>query len=262
MSSSSLFSMPFNSTIIMNTTNRNETDKDYDYNGAAIYAAGILIYYSTGLVLMLFFHVRSRTFQDQSIFDYEATDRSTTAASNPFAHYNNVQANNARKQILNELKDPERRERLWKIYYSSREKQKEPHPQYYQTIATESVTIGRINRKLATIHQMNRDNDTDTDTDVIPTSNMSSNSTAKFFAKSFNSIRRLSGVPTRPQPPRPLMRVQSEPDTPTAESHYEIEPKMTSINGRSNEQTKKYLSRFIIEKVPDNNRDCLIEKRE
>jgi hypothetical protein len=231
----------------------NTTSKDYDYNGAAMYAAGILIYYSTGLVLMLFFHVRPQKFQNQSIFDYEGTDQSATAATNPFAHYDHVQTNNTQKQILNELKDPERRERLWKIYYSSREKQKEPHPQYYQTIATDNITIGRINRKLATIHQMSLEDDTD----VIPTVN--SNTTTKFLAKSFNSIRRFNGVQTKSYLPRRLIRVQSEPDTPTAESHsfiYDIEPKMTSINDHSNGQMKKNLNRFTIEKVPDNNRDC------
>ncbi|CAF4529422.1 unnamed protein product, partial [Rotaria magnacalcarata] len=45
--------------------------------------------------------------------------------------------------------DPDRRQRLWKIYYSSKEKQNEPHPRYYKTITADSATIGRINRKLA-----------------------------------------------------------------------------------------------------------------
>jgi hypothetical protein len=245
----------------MNTTNSSGIDKGYDYNGAAIYTAGILIYYSTGLVLMLFFHVRPRELQNQSIFDHEEADQSIKFSKNPFAHYNHVQTNNTQKQILNELKDPERRERLWKIYYSSREKHKEPHPQYYQTVATESATIGRINRKLATIHQMSRNSDAD----VIPTVNMSSsNSSTNFLAKSFNSLRRFSGQ-GRAQPPRPIVRVQSEPETPSLEFHpinFNIEPQVTSINERSNvQQTKIYLNRFTIERVSDEDLNLSIENK-
>jgi hypothetical protein len=250
------------SSIINNTTTASAIVDNYDYQGAAIYIAVILIWYSTGLVLMLFFHVRPRTFQNQFIFDYETNNRSTTATTNPFANYHNIQADNTKKQILNELKDPENRQRLWKIYYSSAEKQNEPHPQYYQTITADSVTIGRINRKLADIHRMDTRDDDNNNDNLIPTFNFSSNDTTKSFTKRFTSTRRSSGVTTNPQ--RPIIRVQSQPHTPTAASSTaetepfirEIQPKITPMNG-SRRRNNKFLNRFTVEKVPESDKNCL-----
>lgn len=231
----------------------NEVIDAYDYQGAAIYIAVILIWYSIGLVLMLFFHVRPRTVQNQYMFDYETTNKSTpSTTTNPFGNYYNIQADNTKKQILNELKDPERRQRLWKIYYSTAEKQNEPHPRYYQTITADSVTIGRINRKLADIYR--------TGTRYVDDENLNqaldvpSNDTTKSFTKRFISARRSSGIVTT-NSPRPLVRVQSQPDTPTAVANAEkqsficdIEPKITVMNG-SKKRNNKFLNRFTIEKV-------------
>jgi len=262
--SSTIFSIPFNFTTITNTTTSNEPADNYDYNGAAIYIAVILIWYSTGLVLMLFIHVRPRSFQNQFIFDDdETTHKSTTLTTNPFANYHNIQADNTKKQILNELKDPERRQRLWKIYYSSTEKQNEPHPRYYQTMTADSVIIGRINRKLADIHRMDaRDNDDDDN--FIPSFNVSPNDTTKFFTKRFTSTRRSSFL--SPNPQRPLFRVQSQPETPTKITTEEanpfiteIQPKITTMNG-SRRRNTKFLTRFTVEKVPENNKNCSTKK--
>jgi hypothetical protein len=251
------------SSIINNTTVTSETVDVYDYKGAAIYIAAILIWYSTGLVLMLFFHVRPHKIHSQFIFDYETTNKSTPSTRNPFGNYHNIQADNTKKQILNELKDPERRQRLWKIYYSSKEEQNEPHPRYYQTITADSVTIGRINRKLADIHRMDARNDDD-DENLIPSFNIPSNDTTNFFTKRFTSMRRPSAIPTNLQ--RPIYRVHSQPDTPTAVAAEEmdsltseIQPKITSING-SRRRNNKLLNRFTVEKVPENNRNCSIKE--
>jgi len=253
------------SSILTNTTTANAIIDDYDYQGAAIYIAVILIWYSTGLVLMLFIHVRPRNFQNQFIFDYETNNKSVTSITNPFANYHNIQADNTKKQILNELKDPGYRQRLWKIYYSSAEKQNEPHPQYYQTITADSVTIGRINRKLADIHRMDARDDDDNNDNLIPTFNFSSNDTTKSFTKRFTSTRRSSGLPINLQ--RPIIRVQSQPDTPKAASStaetepfiYEIQSKLTSING-SRRRNNKFLNRFTVEKVPESDKNCSTKK--
>ena len=241
--------MTLNST---NTTITSGIVNDYDYIGAAVYIAVILIWYSTGLALMLFLQVRPRTFQSQFLFDSKTTDKSTLSATNPFANYHNIQADNTAKQILNELKDPERRQRLWKIYYSSKEEQnKPPHPQYYQTITTDNQTIGRINRKLANIHRMGtRDGD-----DFVPSTLAVPSNDTKSFTKRFTSSRRPNGASTTIQ--RPLYRVQSQPDTPSATSFMEVEPltqvkqsKATSATG-SRKRNIKFLNRFTVEEVPE-----------
>jgi hypothetical protein len=259
--SSNSFLTPMNSTTTTNITTTSEPGDVYDHNGAAIYIAAVLIWYSTGLVLMLFFHVRPRKVQSQFIFDYETTNQSTPSTVNPFANYHNIQADHTKRQILNELKDPERRQRLWKIYFSSKEKQNEPHPQYYQTITADTVTIGRINRKLATIHRMDTRGD---DENFIPSLNIPSNESTKFFSKRFIPIRRSSGAGINPQ--RPLYRVQSQPDTATASSITEAEPfieksqsNVTSMNG-SRKRNNKFLNRFTVEKVPESNRNCSTKK--
>jgi hypothetical protein len=256
--SSSLFSTPFNSTILINTTIKNDPTDVYDYEGAALYIAVILIWYSTGLALMLFLQVRPRTYQSQFLFDNKTTDKSTSSRTNPFANYHNIQADDTTKQILNELKDPERRQRLWKIYYSLTEKPTEPHPRYYQTITADTVTIGRINRKLADIHRLGGYDDDD---NLITSSVVSSSNDniTKSFTKRFTS-RRSTTVQTNIR--RPLVRVRSQPDTPTATSFKEEEsftfdeqPKLPSTNG-SRKRNNKFLNRFIVEKVPENNIIC------
>jgi hypothetical protein len=270
--SSTLFSSSFNSTatpetlITPVTTTASKPANVYDHQGAALYIAVILVWYSTGLAMMLFLQVRPRTLQQQFLYDSSnpsTKNRIQSLTANPFAGYRNIQADNTTKQILNELKDPEKRQRLWKIYYASSEKQNEPYPQYYQTITTDGATIDRIKRKLANIHRMDTHNDNDlTSSSVaVPTNDNRSSSafdSSKFFAKRFPSLRRpAAGTSpnTRPQ----FMRVQSQMDTPLARTAVENEPLvsgkqfLTPPNNRSRKRSNLFSNRFTIEKVSDNN---------
>jgi hypothetical protein len=144
-------------TTITNDTTTTDPTQIYDHQGAAMYIAVILIWYSTGLAMMLFLQVRPRSFQQQFHFDRSGQvkkQRRQSSTANPFSKYRNVQADNNTKQILTELKDPERRQRLWKIYYATTEKQDQPDPQYYQTLNGDGATIDRINRRLADIRRI------------------------------------------------------------------------------------------------------------
>ncbi|CAF0961208.1 unnamed protein product [Adineta ricciae] len=261
MSSSTLL----NSSIVVNSsTSSSDTANDYDYEGAAIYIAAILIWYSAGLVLMLFFRVRPRTFESRFLFDYETSGKSASSNANPFARYHDIQADNLKKQILYELKDPENRQRLWKIYYASAEKQNEPHAQYYQTITADSVTIGHINRKLADIHRMNARKDMGNDDDVLPTTVLHAShdnrfDTSKFFSKRFTSRRSSFGsLHNR----RPIFRVSSQPQTPITTTAAQgeaptVEKTSTPLatNG-SHKRSNNHSIRFTVEKVPETNRKC------
>ena len=164
----------------------NSTDNlsSYDEQGAAWYITVILLWYSTGLGLLVFLQMRPRTYENDFFLESSKKIRLSPSHRDPFAGYENIQADNVAKQILNELKDPVHRQRLWKIYYSSNQQQKEPDPQYYQTISADSATIGRINRKLATIHRM----DICQREDAL---GLSTNSdTIKLFPKRFTCPRR------------------------------------------------------------------------
>ena len=243
----------------------------YDHQGAALYIAVILVWYSTGLAMMLFLQVRPRTLQQQFIFDSSDSsykNRQQSIAKNPFANYRNVQADNTTKQILNELKDPERRQRLWKIYYASTEKQDEPYPQYYQTITSDGATIDRIKRKLADIHRMDEIKaDSSIVSSNIPSSNPNRSSTVstsdptKFFTKRFTSLRRPVGNPTATTNARlPFIQVQPPTDAPSSNIAIEMEPLVSettssstlTTNG-SRKRSNLLANRFTIEKVSNNN---------
>ena len=245
-----------------------ETASEYDHQGAALYIAVILIWYSTGLAMMLFLQVRPRTIQQQFLFD--SPDASTKKrlqllSTNPFASYRNVQADSTTKQILNELKDRERRERLWKIYYASAEEKDKPHSQYYQTITSDSATIDRINRKLAEIHRMDVANDDSVvplPTSILSNENRpttSASESTKFFSKRFPSLRRPNGGATT-NPPPTLFRVQSEVDTKSPSNRtVEMEPLVsgkpspTPTTANISRKRNKSTNRFIVEKVPTEN---------
>ena len=246
-----------------NVTTVIETTSEYDHQGAALYIAVILIWYSTGLAMMLFLQVRPRTIQQQFLFD--SSDASTkkrlqSLSTNPFASYRNIQAGNTTKQILNELKDRERRQRLWKIYYASAEEKDKPHSQYYQTITSDSATIDRINRKLAEIHRMDIANDesiVSSPTSILSNENRpttSASDSTKFFSKRFPSFRRPNGGATTSTQPT-LFRVQSEVDTKsasnrTAETELLVSGKQSSIPVISaSRKRNKFANRFTIEKV-------------
>ena len=248
-----------------------EPAASYDDKGAAMYIAVILVWYSTGLALMLFLQMRPRTYQNPFAFDSPKMHSIVPSRRNPMADYHHVQADNRTKQILNELKDPERRQRLWKIYYSSKEQENVPHPQYYQTITTDSATIGRINRKLATIHRMGARQDESAG--PIP-ANPSSNDTrfpsgfdpAKFFPKRFTSARRPMETAAA-TPPRPtLLRVQSQPDTamsksiPETDALLDSQQPSASLTNGSRKRPNKFLNRFTVEKVSENSRSFPVLK--
>jgi hypothetical protein len=244
-----------------------ETASDYDHQGAALYIAVILIWYSTGLAMMLFLQVRPRTFQQQFLFESSGSSpkkRLQSLSANPFTSYRNIQADNTTKQILNELKDPERRQRLWKIYYASAEKHDQPYPKYYQTITSDSATINRIKRKLADIHRMDVANDDSallSPATAVTTENRPTTSTfdsTKFFSKRFPSLRRpisAIGSTARPQ----FIRTQSQNDTPSSSATVEmvsLVPGKSSAdsagNGSRRPNSNGLPDRFTIEKVPEN----------
>ena len=218
----------------------------YDHQGAALYIAVILVWYSTGLAMMLFLQVRPRSLQQQFLFDSSSPSRKTrlqSLAKNPFINYRNIQADNTTKQILNELKDPDRRQRLWKIYYSSTEKQDEPYPQYYQTITSDGATIDRIKRKLADIHRMDTINDQTPAIETAGSLNVDNRSlssvaavdSSRFFTKRFPSLRRPAGNATGTTP---LIRI--------------LAPDDASSNTNSPKRAVSHPKKFTIEKVLDN----------
>ena len=251
-----------NGTTMNATSPTSEPANAYDHQGAAIYIAVILVWYSTGLAMMLFLQVRPRSLQQHFLFDSMSSStkkRPQSLTANPFANYRNIQADSNTKQILNELKDPERRQRLWKIYYASPEKENESHSRFYQTINSDTAAIDRINRKLADIHRLdiNKDGDMPPASMMIPTSENRSNSTfdsSRFFAKRFQTLRRpLNLTPTSIRTPQ--IRLQPALDAPPSSTPIEMEPLVSRkpiliplING-SRKRSSRFGDRFIIEKV-------------
>jgi hypothetical protein len=241
-----------------------EPTNAYDHQGAALYIAVILIWYSTGLAMMLFLQVRPRSLQQQFLFDSMSSStkkRPQSLAANPFANYRNIQADSNTKQILNELKDPERRQRLWKIYYASPEKENEPYSRYYQTMNSDTAAIDRINRKLADIHRLdiNKDGDMPPASIMIPTSENRSSSafdSSRFFAKRFQTLR-------RPLTLTPQIRLQPPSEASPSSGRLEMEPLVNRtttlvplING-SRKRSSLFGDRFIIEKVSNTDRTLI-----
>lgn len=254
------------------TTTATATGDVYDHQGAALYIAVILVWYSTGLAMMLFLQVRPRNLQQQFLFDSSDSSRKNpqqSSSKNPFANYRNIQADSTTKQILNELKDPERRQRLWKIYYASEDQHDEPYPQYYQTITSDGATIDRIKRKLADIHRMDEINaDTAIISSNIPSTQVNRSSTiagfdsTKFFTKRFQSLRRPVGNTTTTatgSTRTSTMEGQESAATMPSNNAIEMEPlvrenpsAVTTTNG-SRKRNNLFVNRFTVEKVPSNN---------
>ena len=271
-----------NSTSVLNslsTTIITPSNVPYNHQGAALYIAVILVWYSTGLAMMLFLQVRPRTPQQQYHFDANDSSRKQTrqsVASNPFAKYRMIQADNTTKQILNELKDPVRRQRLWKIYYSSSEKNNDTYPQYYQTITSDGATIDRIKRKLADIHRVDAlKDDGMTSSMAISGTNEpqrinTTTDASKFFSKRFPNLRR----PTIQTPGngRPnLFRNYSQTDTTSAPMNIEMEsligrkPSPVSTNNRSERRTDvctKHFDVAAISAVEENPNDLESDAKE
>lgn len=269
-----LFKSPLNSTIIeenllLSTTTPSTTSSAYDHQGAAIYIAVILVWYSTGLAMMLFLQVRPRTLQQQFLLDpanSSRRDHIKKAAANPFRNYRDIQADHATKQILNELKDPERRQRLWRIYYGSPDIESEPYEKYYQTMSSDSATIDRIKRKLADIHRIDSTEQHDTHASStlhpVPSNehrlSIPGLETSKFFPKRF-SIRR----PTHHNSLFPARltthRGQTQNDSHATHHGVEMEPlvdKKPVLAVPANNpipQQRGSLDRFTVEKVSDDN---------
>lgn len=251
----------------LTATVSNGTVTEYDHQGAALYIAVILVWYSTGLAMMLFLQVRPRTLQQQFLLDTSDSSRKVRHPSltkNPFTNYRNIQADNTQKQILNELKDPERRKRLWKIYYASQEKHDEPYPQYYQTITSDSATIDRIKRKLADIHRMDSTLDESsmgasntTTTNDNRSTTLSTFDSSKFLPKRFAALRRPNGNTTTTNTRPVLLRVQSQTDSRTPNIAVEMEPLVSGKQSSTNNSRKRNNAcpnRFIIEKVLDDDK--------
>jgi hypothetical protein len=255
-----------------NSTSIIKTDDVYDHQGAALYIAVILIWYSTGLAMMLFLQVRPRSLQQQFLFepkDLSNKQRLQTLATNRFSKYRNIQTDNNTKQILNELKDPERRQRLWKIYYASSDKHNEPYPQYYQTITSDTAAIDRIKRKLAAIHQVDTNN---TDDSIAFTSIVTPNNdnrlsstfdSTKFFTKRFPNLLRPTGN-ILPNSRLPLSNVQSQLESlPLDTSSIQMRrlsagnTACISSNNSSRKRANILNNRFKIEKVDRSNADAL-----
>lgn len=242
-----------NSTLVETTSTTDPTDA-YDHQGAALYIAVILIWYSTGLAMMLFLQVRPRSIQQQFLFDRSGQlkrQRRQSSAANPFSKSRNIPADNNTKQILNELKDPERRQRLWKIYYASSERKDEPDPQYYHTLNGDGAAIDRINRKLADIHRIdtiNKDDDL-----IAPVTIAASNDnrltlnfeSSKFFSKRFPTLRRLP----------PTNGSSSTRSTPIPNETVEMEPFVSAkpslmVSNTAARKRNLFATRFTVEKVP------------
>ena len=232
--------------LLSNGTIDSEPSPAYDHQGAAMYIAVILVWYSSGLAMMLFLQVRPRSFQQQFLFDRSGQlkkPRPTSSTANPFSKYRNVPTDNNTKQVLNELKDPERRQRLWKIYYASTEKQNEPDPQYYQTLNGDSATIDRINRKLADIHRIdtiNKDDDLSAPATISSTSDtrlMLNFESSKFFAKRFPALRRPPAVNGQNNG-RAVATVAESPES---------EPFVNGSN--ASRRRNLFANRFTVEKV-------------
>lgn len=264
--SSTVALLSINSTLISNITNISDATVDaYDYEGAAIYVAVILIWYSTGLALMLFLQVNTQSSQSHFLVDSHMRNEYKSHSSNPFSNYHNVEADSIKKHILNELRDPERRQRLWKIYYASREKENEPHPRYYQTITADSATIGRINRKLADIHRIDaqyRDNSVASSLDA--SSDINRLDIAKASNKRLISFRNMNTVMTKNH--GTLMSIPSQPDEQKPKVHENTEsilnenqPSGPSSSGSRRRNKKPFTNRFTVEKVPEHPADSSTE---
>ena len=257
-------SVLYNSTMISQASLLSAgTTNVYDHQGAALYIAVILIWYSTGLAMMLFLQVRPRSLQHQFHFDRSINSkkqRLQSLAGNPFSKYRNVHADNNTKQILNELKDPERRQRLWKIYYASAEKQNEPDPQYYQTMTGDTAAIDRINRKLADIHRIDAIQNDENHLVPAPISSTNDNRVAlsfessKFFTKRFPALRRPAGVNGQGTNRTTNIRGASLADGSPPNETVEME---SLINNNVSRKRNLFATRFVIEKVsnPSNHLD-------
>ena len=84
-----------------NDTSTNEISSN-DTQGAIIYIIGVLIWYAIGFGLILFSNIKPHI-----------------GRTKKYAHKNVYEAVN-KNDILNELKDPDRRKKLWEIYFSTK----------------------------------------------------------------------------------------------------------------------------------------------
>ena len=255
--SSISFPKSVNSTLDASTMATSEIVDDFDYDGAIIYIGFILIWYSMGIVLMLLLQVRPNKFHCEILSEYHTTVKSIASPTNPFDNYHNVEADHAKRHILNELNDPERRARLWKIYYSSKGKQDEPPPQCYGTMTVDSARINHADRKLASIHQINEGHQ---DSLVRSSLDFSSNNNQldgkKSLIRRITSLHGMSSTPINNR--EPLIPIQSSPDTQVAILHTDVksticaqQSNVSSAND-SHERIDAFSSRFTEEKISDN----------
>ncbi|CAF1244595.1 unnamed protein product [Adineta ricciae] len=93
--------MPSNSTLI-NEISSNET------HGAIAYIVVVIIWYGIGFGIILLNNIRQRTHHTQQ-------DRYT----NVYQAVNDLTEQKARKDILIQLKDNDKRQKIWNIYYGT-----------------------------------------------------------------------------------------------------------------------------------------------
>ena len=101
-----------------------------DTHGETIYIIGVLIWYAIGFCLLITGNINPRT---RRIKKHEY--------KNVYEAVNNLQEHKKRNDILNELKDKDRRKKLWEIYFGTK-----PNPPI--TIQKDQQTINSITKQL------------------------------------------------------------------------------------------------------------------
>jgi len=102
----------------------------YDTQGATIYIIGVLIWYAVGFGLILVGNINPRTGRIKR-----------HGYKNVYQAVNDLHVYKTRHDILNELKDKDRRKKFWEIYYGTK-----LNPSI--TIEKDKETIGSITKQL------------------------------------------------------------------------------------------------------------------
>lgn len=125
-------------TILPSNVTHIEEISVYDLNGAIIYIIGVLIWYAIGFGLILIDDINPQPGRVQS-HKYVSIYQTVT----------DLHEQQARNEILVELKDKERRAKLWQIYYGTEKN----HP---VTIQKDQEAIGLIKKQLHDLNERRR----------------------------------------------------------------------------------------------------------
>ena len=126
-------------TTLLSNTTLTEEISSYDLNGAIIYIFGVLIWYAIGFGLILIDDINP-----------QVGGRATYNHTSVYQTVTDLHEQQARNDILVELKDKDRRAKLWQIYYGT----KKSHPTMVQKDA-EAVEL--INKQLNELKEQRRD---------------------------------------------------------------------------------------------------------